>query len=482
MAMGKRKQRQESLFLSAEQLPKSDGHPFYRLLNRLLAEANFDRWIEGRCEPYYEQEEKRGRRSIPPGVYFRMLLVGYFEGIDSQRGIAWRCADSLSLRQFLGVPLGEETPDHSTLTTIRKRLPAEVFEEVFQFVLGIAAKKKLLGGKTVGVDSTMLEANAAMKSIVRRDTGEDWKEYVTGLMRQEGVIDEGDDPSDEEIRRFDKSRKNKKVSNDDWVNPNDPDARVAKMKDGRTHLAYKAEHVVDLKSDLVLGATIRHANEGDPDTLVDSVLTAQANVQATGSTTAIGEVVADKGYHAAGTIELADDLAVRTYIPEPERRHKRRWTDKPEEHQRAVYNNRRRVRRAKSKRLQRRRSELCERSFAHVCDSGGMRRSWLRGLVDVGKRFLMAVAAHNLGRILLRLFGIGTPKTLQRGMDEDSGAYLAALLASLFSLLIDLGRAIALIRGLPNQPRPLAWRRPDPLRFGPLTILSVANRHRSTGC
>ena len=150
---------------------------------------SFDRWIEGRCERYYATEEKRGQPSIPPGVYFRMLLVGYFEGIDSQRGIAWRCADSLSLRQFLGVPLDEPTPDHSTLTNTRNRLPQEVFDEVFQFVLQIAADKKLLAGKTVGVDSTTLEANAAMKSIVRRDTGEDWKQYVTRLMREDGTIE-----------------------------------------------------------------------------------------------------------------------------------------------------------------------------------------------------------------------------------------------------------------------------------------------------
>ena len=185
MAMGRRKARQEALFINTEGLAHSAGHPFYQRLNALLAEAKFDRWIEDRCRPYYEQVEKRGQPSIPPGVYFRMLLVGYFEGLDSQRGIAWRCADSLSLRQFLGIPLDETTPDPKTLSNTRRRLPEEVFDEVFQFVLGIAAEKKLLSGKTVGVDSTLLEANAAMKSIVRRDTGEDWKQYVTRLMREE---------------------------------------------------------------------------------------------------------------------------------------------------------------------------------------------------------------------------------------------------------------------------------------------------------
>jgi transposase len=206
MAMGRRKPRQESLFISTDGLAQAPGHPFYQKLDALLEEAGFDRWIEQRCEPFYERALKQGQPSIPPGVYFRMLLVGYFEGIDSQRGIAWRCADSLAVRQFLGVPLDRGTPDHSTLTHTRQRLPAEVFAEVFQFVLSIAVEKKLVAGTTVGVDSTTLEANAAMKSIVRRDTGEDWREYVTRLMRAEGVIGPGQEPTAEEIRRFDKER------------------------------------------------------------------------------------------------------------------------------------------------------------------------------------------------------------------------------------------------------------------------------------
>jgi transposase len=207
MGMGKRKPAQEALFIAHDDLPRSAGHPFYVKLNQLLDEAGFDRWLEKRCAQYYAQEEKRGQPSIPPGVYFRMLLVGYFEGIDSQRGIAWRCGDSLSLRNFLGITLGNKTPDHSTLTNTRKRLPQEVFAEVFQFVLQIAVVKDLVAGKTVGVDSTLLEANAAMKSIIRRDSGEDWKEYVTRLMREEGVIEATQEPSNEEVRRYDKARK-----------------------------------------------------------------------------------------------------------------------------------------------------------------------------------------------------------------------------------------------------------------------------------
>jgi transposase len=439
MAMGRRKtERQDALFITADNLPRSQGHPFYQALNRLLAEANFDRWIEARCEPYYEQVETRGQRSIPPGVYFRMLLVGYFEGIDSQRGIAWRCADSLSLRQFLGLTLDEHSPDHSTLSLTRRRLPAEVFADVFQFVLQIAAEKNLLSGKTVGVDSTTLEADAAMKSIIRRDTGENWKAYVTRLMREEGVIAKDEEPTDEDVRRFDKGRKEKKVSNEEWVSPTDPDATITKMKDGTTHLAYKAEHVVDLDCDIILAAEIRPATDSDTQTLVDSVLKAEENLQAIGTEQSIEEVVADKGYHAADTLEQCDSLGLRTYIPEPKRTSDWTWTDRTPEHQRAVHGNRQRVQRAKGKQLQKRRSELCERTFAHVCDSGGMRRTWLHGVVDVTKRYLIATAAHNLGRVLWKLLGVGKPRSLQGfGGDSPSISEVVALLSHLVQPIWD---------------------------------------------
>jgi transposase len=431
MAMGRRKpERQEPLFVTGDNVPRSQGHPFYKALNRLLAEAQFDRWIEDRCLPYYDQDESRGQRSIPPGVYFRMLLVGYFEGIDSQRGIAWRCADSLSLREFLGIPLDKSTPDHSTLSITRRRLPPEVFDEVFQFVLKIAADKKLLSGKTVGVDSTTLEANAAMKSIVRRETGENWKEYVTRVMREEGVISQDDDPTDEEVRRFDKTRKNKKVSNEEWVSPTDPEAKIARMKDGTTHLAYKAEHVVDLKTDVIMAAEIRLATDGDSQTLADSVMKAQENLAAIGHQQRVEEVVADKGYHSADALELCQHLALRTYIPEPKRSGDWNWSERTGAHQRAVMNNRDRMQRQKGKALQRARSELCERSFAHVCETGGMRRTWLRGVVETTKRYLMAAAAHNLGRVLLKLFGVGKPRGLQ-----GFGAVFSACWASLAILL-----------------------------------------------
>jgi len=466
MAMGNRRQKQEALFITTKGLAHSPGHPFYRKLNQLLAEANFDRWIERRCQHYYEQEEKRGQRSIPPGVYFRMLLVGYFEGIDSQRGIAWRCADSLSLRQFLGLGLDEKTPDHSTLTNTRQRLPAEVFAEVFQFVLGMASEKKLLAGKAVGVDSTTLEANAAMKSIVRRETGEDWNAYVTRLMREDGTIGPDEEPTDEDVRRYDKKRKNKRVSNDEWQSKSDPESRITKMKDGRTHLAYKAEHVVDLESELVVAAEVYSGDQSDTDTIADSLLQAQVNLNEAESDVQIEEAAADKGYHAAHTLELCQWMGVRTYVPESRRVHRSRWTDKPEEHQQAVLANRRRTKRAKSKRLQRLRSERVERSFAHVCDSGGARRSWLRGIENVSKRYLITVAAHNLGRILRMLFGIGKPKALQ-------GLLALATLVQLVSRLPeDLTTRVAQLLGLLAQAKAI--------------LIPITTAHqkpvRSTGC
>ncbi len=425
MALGRRgEERQQEMWIASAELPKSEGHVFYRKLNQLLAEAGFDRFVEELCQTYYHAT--MGRPGIPPGTYFRMLLVGYFEGIGSQRGIAWRCADSLSLRAFLGVPLSEDTPDHSSLTRVRDRFSLQVHVEVFRFVLQVASEQGLLKGKTVAVDATTLEANAAMKSIVRRDTGEDWNEYLKRLMQEEGLIEPSDDPSDEELRRYDKQRKNKKVSNAEWTSETDPESRITRMKDGRTHLAYKAEHVIDLETEVVLAAEIYTADTGDTDTLVDSVMEAQTHLSEAGLDAEIEEAVADKGYHAAHTLELAEAMDLRTYIPEPQRKYDRRWTDKPEEFQRVVNNNRRRTKTKKGRRLQRQRSEKVERSFAHVCETGGARRTWLRGLEKVRKRYLMSAVARNLGLVMRHLFGMGTARGLQ-AVGDLADAFCLAL-------------------------------------------------------
>jgi len=428
MALGRHKdERQQNFWIATTDLPRSEGHVFYRKLNLLLREAGFDPFVETLCESYYH--DTHGRPSIPPGVYFRMLLVGYFEGIGSQRGIAWRCADSLSLRAFLGIPLTEDTPDHSSLTRVRDRLPLEIHTAVFQVVLQVADTKGLLNGKTIAIDATTLEANAAMKSIVRRDTGEDWKAYIRRLMHEEGVIEEGEEPTVEEIARFDRKRKDKKVSNREWQSDTDPDSRITKMKDGRTHLAYKAEHAVDLDTELILAAPVYHADEADAETIGPTISEAQDNVVAADSQANIKEAVADKGYHKNETLaELEFTEGLRTYIAEPKHRQRRNWRDKPDEQRQAVTNNRRRIRGRRGRSLQRQRSEKVERSFAHVCETGGSRRTWLIGIDKVRKRHLMSAMAHNLGIVMRNLFGMGTARSLQA-----EGGLAAALHSALLT-------------------------------------------------
>ncbi len=434
MALGRRKREQQELWVATTDLPMGPGHPFYERLNALLAEFGFDRFAEERCKTFYA--DRIGRPSIAPGVYFRMLMIGYFEGLDSQRGIAWRCADSRSLAAFLGYGLTKKTPDHSSLSNTRNRLPLAVHEEVFTFILKIAREKGLLKGKTVAVDATMIEANAAMKSIVRRDTGDDWKAYLRKLAEEEGI----EDPSDEDLRRFDRKRKGKKVSNAEWASPTDPDSRIMKMKDGRTRLVHKTEHVIDLDSDLLLAATVHPGDRSDPESGLESVADAEANLQRAGSEAVIEDLVADKGYHQASMLADSAGCDIRTYIPERKQRGCRRWTDKPPGWRDAVYANRRRVTGKRGKRLSRLRSEYVERSFAHMCETGGARRSWLRGLEKIKKRYLIHAAGRNVGVVMRELFGVGTARTLQSG----SGG-----LAALQSLLRYVRSALDALRRVP---------------------------------
>ncbi len=420
MALGKRRAKQQELLVPTTSLPRSPGHPFYAKLNELLADAKFDGHVEALCEPHYKDG---GRPSIPPGVYFRMLLVGYFEGVNSQRGIAWRCSDSRSLQDFLGLLPTERTPDHSSLTVIRKRLPVEVHEEVFAFVVKIAKSKGMVKGKSLAVDTTTLEANAAMKSIVRRDTGKGWSDYVRELAKEEGI----EDPTEEDLRRFDRKRRGKKVPNEDWQSPSDPDSRISKMKDGRTHLAYKAQHALDTDSEIIISATIHHADTADSDTLKDGIIEAQAVLVSAGHDAPYKEVVADKGYHKAESLAWLKERGIRSYIPQPRSRRHRKWKDKPESWKEAYRANRRRVAGDRSKALQRLRSERVERSFAHTCGSGGARRTWLRGVEAVKKRYVIHAAARNLGTIMRSMFGVGTPRALQRGLKGLVGVGYAIL-------------------------------------------------------
>jgi len=387
------------------ELPKSSGHPFYERLNGILESAGFDDFVESACAVFYA--ERMGRPSLAPGVYFRLLFLGYFEGLGSERGIAWRAQDSLSIRRFLGLKQTESAPNHSTISRTRRRIDVETHASVFGWVLARLAESGLVSGKTVGVDATTLEANAALRSIVRRDTGDGYDEFVRGLAEASGIAT----PTRAELLRFDRKRK-KTLSNKEWVNPHDPDAQVTKMKDGRTHLAYKAEQAVDLESGSIVGVTVHGGAKGDTESVYATLEETFEQVDtAVGDPEVVKEVVADKGYHSNDVLASVKEMGLRSYIAEPNRG-RRRWKGK-KDLQAIVYANRRRIRGNRGKRMQRQRGERVERPFAHQFDTGGMRRLHVRGCHNVLKRAYIQAGSFNLGLLMRTLVGVGTPRALQ---------------------------------------------------------------------
>ena len=402
MAMGKqrRRARQSTMWVATADLPRSAGHPFYERLNRVLDEAGFDAFVEGQCTQFYA--DGLGRPSLAPGRYFRLLLLGYFEGLDSERAIAWRAADSLSIRHFLDVDLHETPPDHSTLSRTRRLIDVETHQAVFTWVLQRLADADLVHGHTIGIDATTLEANAAMRSIVRRDSGEAYEAWLTRLAEASGIAT----PTRAELARFDRTRK-KKGSNDDWTHPHDPDAKITKMKDGRTHLAHKAEHAVDLETGAVVGVTVQDADDGDTTTMVGTLIDAADRLAAVAGTIGMAEVVGDKGYHSNATMVAFRELGLRSYVSEPDRG-RRNWKGKAAA-QCAVYANRRRIRGARGQRLLRQRGERLERPNAHLYETGGMRRVLLRGHSNILKRLLVHICGANLGLLMRQLTGRHPP-------------------------------------------------------------------------
>ena len=442
---------QQSMWVSAADLPRGGGHPFYERLNRILEAAGFDAFVEGLCAQFYAA--KMGRPGLAPGRYFRLLLIGYFEGLDSEREIAWRAADSLGLRAFLRLALPASPPDHSTISRTRRLFSVEAHQAVFGWVLERLAESGLVSGKTLGIDATTLEANAAMRSIVRRDTGEDYTAFLTRLAQASGI----ETPTAEDLARFDRKRKKKKTSNKDWTHPHDPDAKVAKMKDGSTHMAHKVEHAVDMETGAVVGVTIQGADKGDTATLVETLTTAAEQVEAVlpeGS--GVEEVVADKGYHSNETLVDLAAVGVRSHIAEPERG-RRNWKGR-EEARDAVYGNRRRIRSERGRRLQRRRGEMVERPFAHLYETGGMRRVYLRGHPNILKRLLVHVAGLNLGLLLRQVIGVGTP----RGLQGRAAAGVWALIGPFVGLWNGLERLLTRFR--PDLARITALSRRRPLQ------------------
>jgi transposase len=447
MAMGRRNsERQETLFITTEML-QAPRHVFYERLNRILSEHGFDQFVEEVCLRFYA--EKQGRPGLAPSVYFRILFIGYFEGIGSERGMAWRIEDSLSLRAFLGFTLSDSPPDHSTLSRTRRLIDVETHEAVFGWMLQVLSQEKLIDGQTVGVDATFLEANAALRSIVRKDSGESYTEFLTELAKASGI----ETPTRTDLAKRDRKRP-KKGSNDDWEHPHDPDAKIVKMKDGSTHLAHKAEHVVDLGEEghgAILGLVRHDANRGDTNTILESINEAtrhlnEARNEVAGSgepsVSRIEEVVTDKGYHSNGVLSDFQELDVRSYCSEPDRGQRNWRGPNGSENQATVYANRRRIRGTRGKRLLARRGEFLERTFAHCYQTGGLRRLHVRGHDNITKRLLLQAAAFNLSLVLRKLFKAGTP----RGFGG-----LAAALCCVFSSLWTLIKTNATLLVVPND-------------------------------
>jgi len=457
MAIGKKGDEQGDMFVSYK-LMRTAGHPFYRALETVLRDHGFDKYVEDRCAKFYAPV--MGRPGLAPGNYFRSLFVGYFEGIDSERGIAWRLADSLSLRDFLGLPTGKAPPDHSTISRTRRLIDEETHRDVFGFVLGLLSKEDLLKGKTIGVDGTTLEANAALRSIVRRDDFRSYNEFLTDLAKASGIPT----PTREDLARVDRKRK-KKGSNKDWVNPHDPDAQITKMKDGRTHMGHKQEHAVDMDSGAVVAVTLHGGTTGDTSTIKKTLDAADENLvkaRASGDKSKTRknaeEVVGDKGYHSRTTMV---DLALagrRSYISEPARG-RLRWQPGAlgEVEQQSVYENRRRKNGARGQRLMRKRGELLERSFAHTLETGAMRRTHLRGHPNILKRMLVHVAGFNLGLLMRNRFGVGTPRGLQ-GRLAAAIAACVVLLDLIYEILAGTGHPEHAEREIDINP---AWRSPE---------------------
>jgi transposase len=472
MSMGKREDKQSELFVLHSTLKAGAGHPFYKALETLLVQQGFDEFVEGLCQEHYAP--KNGRPSLAPGVYFRCLLIGFFEGIDSERGIAWRVADSMSLRQFLGLALSENPPDHSTISRTRRLLPVEAHQEVFTWVLARVAEQGLLRGKTLGVDATTLEANAAMRSIVRRADNETYQGFLAELAKADGI----ETPTREQLARLDRKRK-KKLPNADWVNPNDPDAEITKMKDGRTHLAHKHEIAVDLDTGAIVGTTITGGATGDTDSISKTVADAASNLEEVrqivrgGAHVAnhVSELVADRGYHSNAVLSVLHDSGCRTYIAEPERgRRKWRGADGVRS---AVYANRRRVRGVRGKRLLRLRGELIERPFAHLLETGAMRRTHLRGHDNILKRLIVHTAGFNLGLVMRAHLGVGKPRRLQRRNKAEGSPH--GVLWTIFTLLLLLRRNARLL---------LQSRLPRSTTSFPDTLPPASSRNTTftTGC
>jgi len=452
---------QETLWIATERLAPIPSNSFYERVDRALVNADFAQAVETACAPYYEMDESRGGRpGIDPVVYFKMLMVGFFEGLGSERAIAARCADSLAIRTFLHYTLEEATPNHSTLTVIRQRLDAAVYDAVFAVLLRALKRQRLLRGKRLAIDASVLEANASLRSLEHRLTGEAYQAYIKRLADAAGV----DTTDTAAVRRFDKKRKGRTTSNDDWQNPHDPDAKIGRTKRGATRMIHKAEHVVDLDTGAILDVDVRPGDEHDTEQLTQRILEAEGRIN-----TALGgdphtplmEVfVGDKGYYHVEELRTLQDSDIRTVVSDPlDNRRVDRLTP---EAQAAVRAARRAVQSKSGKALLRRRGEVVERSFEHVLDCGGARRTTLRGRANVRKRYLVQAMCANLSLLLRALGGPGTLKQTWAASAEACSAFFASLRTlprPMWARVALLAHLTAVLLLLTQQANPLAHAR-----------------------
>ena len=434
MFIAKKKAGQSEFWIAADQVVTSTKGGFYAKLEETLESFGFAAKVRGLCLPAYDKSGV-GRPGIDPAVYLKMLMVGFFEDLPSERAIAARCADSIAIRQFLHYELTEATPDHSSLSIIRQRLAGPIYEQVFTLVLSALQQHGLLRGRNVGIDSSVMEANASLRGLVNRNTGEAYWDYVKRLAAQSGL-----DPEDSAaVRQFDRKRP-KKMSNQEWENPDDPDAKIGPKKDGATDMIYKPQTVVDLDTGAIVGAEVLPGNQADNQEVATAILEAQQNINAARGEApdqlTVQTATGDKGYYAVGELQALQQEAIKTVIGDPVRN--RRMDKLQPDEQRAVKAAERSTHSNYGKALLRKRGQHLERGFAHILDCGGMRRATLRGLHNLQKRFKLAAAFYNLSQLMRKLCGVGTPKQWAAMGRSAAGAFLNGLVIGLWSLMAAL--------------------------------------------
>ena len=450
----KKTHEQREFWMVADRLPKASPRRFYELLNGTLEVMNFAGEVWAMCAPAYAGAQRGGLPGIDPVVYFKMLMIGFFEGIESERAIAARCADcrrppappcglpsagylaplgSLSLRGFLGYALDEATPDHSSMTVIRQRLGSDCFARIFAVVLAALRKHGLLKGRHLGIDSSVIEANASLRSLTERNTEEGYWDYVQRLAREAGL----ETTDGATLRNFDRKRAGKRMSNEQWQNPHDPDAKIGRTKDGATDMVYLPEHTVDLDTGAIVQAQVLAGDHRDSEELSERVIEAVVNVQeAQADPEALPETLtADKGYFSLLEIGRLQELSLKTVISDPHRA-QRRFDKLSRADRQSLARAQRSAGSKYGRKLLRKRGQHIERSFAHVLDAGGMRRATLRGLENLNKRHQIAAACYNLSQLLRQLYGRGTPK--------QWAASVCIFLSPMFYMVIAGCRSLAL--------------------------------------